>query len=228
MPRRPIISLFFILILFSTAAHASTGEKILLSQENLAALLLRTENNFGAITSLKTRFVQEKHLSFFTQPVETRGICLFQAPDRIRFETTEPYRAALIVADKAVGKFEAEEGNWKRIQPGNTDGILMVIGQIRSWLKGRFREAENLYHIEAETGEYAIITLTPKDPRFKKMLRSIEIGLKPGETGLQYIRLNEGEKDFTRITFFADRLNCELPADLFRTDLLPPAPVEPW
>ncbi len=228
MPRKILFLLFLVLLLIPLPAPGSDKTSAELSRKELDALLLRAEENFGSITSLKTRFIEEKHLSFFKDPVVTRGFCLFQAPGNIRFETTEPYRSILIVQGKKVAKFESEEGNWKKIPQGNTDGLLMVIGQIRSWLKGQFRDAENLYHIKASAGEQAVITLTPRDPRFRKMLRSIEIALKPGETGLSYILLNEWEKDFTRISFLEDRLNPKLSPDLFRTDLIPPTPLAAW
>ena len=50
----------------------------------------------GNVTSLQSRFVQEKHLPILTRPLVAKGNFVFQGPDSLRWEYETPVRSVLL------------------------------------------------------------------------------------------------------------------------------------
>jgi outer membrane lipoprotein-sorting protein len=186
-----------------------------LSAGELDRLLSRLEAEFGQIQTLWADFVQEKHLQIFTEVVRAQGRCLFQSPDRVRFEITAPFQSVLIVNAGTVSKYEKVAGVWQPVDSGQQQLILLIMGHITSWIQGRFREKGNLYDISAEQGDVYKIILAPKNEGFRKHLRAIDIILAKGEKGIRQIILREPGQDFTVINFTGEKRNGVIAPEFF-------------
>jgi outer membrane lipoprotein-sorting protein len=162
-----------------------------------------------------TEFLQEKHLEIFTEVVKAKGRCIFQSPDRVRFEFTEPFKSVLIVKDGKVTKYEFLEGKWQKLEPGQQQVILMVLGHITSWIRGRFAEKKDIYEIAVEKADNTRIILSPKNEKFREHIRSIELLLTKEEKGLKQIIIREPGGDYTQITFINEKQNIDIPAAVF-------------
>jgi hypothetical protein len=196
-----------------------------LTRDELEVLLKKIEEECGKIQSLVTDFVQEKHISIFAAPVEARGVCVFQSPGAIRFEFLEPFKSVLIVKDGTVIKYEFMEGGWKRLETGDQQLVLMIIDHITSWLKGRFREKDEIYEISAEKRDATSVILTPRAEGFRKHIASIELGMREDRWGIKYIVIREHGEDYTQITFTRERQNIKIPEHIFNTSGLEPMPI---
>ena len=196
-------------------AAASRPAPRKLSPVELDQLLSRLEVEFGQIQTLWADFVQEKHLQIFTDVVRAQGRCLFQSPDRVRFEITAPFQSVLIVNAGTVSKYENVAGAWQPVDSGQQQLILLIMDHITSWIQGRFREKKNFYDISAEQGDVYKIILVPKNEGFRKNLRAIEIVLTKGEKGIRQIILREPGQDFTVINFITEKRNGTIPPELF-------------
>jgi outer membrane lipoprotein carrier protein len=186
-----------------------------LSQDEQERFLKRIEGNLSPIRSLWAEFLQEKHLEIFTGVVKARGRCIFQSPDRVRFEFTEPFQSVLIVKDGKLAKYEFVDGKWQKLATGQPQIILMVIDHITSWICGRFAEKRDVYDIAVEPGDPARIILSPKHEKFREHIKSIELVMTRGEEGLQQIIIREPGGDHTRITFINEKRNIDLPEAVF-------------
>jgi outer membrane lipoprotein-sorting protein len=189
-----------------------------LSADELQTLLTHIENRFGKIQSLITDFIQEKHLSIFTEVVKSRGVLMYQHPARIRFEFTEPFQSVFIVNDRSTATFEFVNKKWRKQNTGNARMTRMITEQILVWLQGRFREKDDVYDISAITNGRTRLILTPKHKAFRKHIQSIELGLNVDNTGLTDIILRESGNDYTLISFINERRNPEITKDAFATD----------
>ncbi len=198
-----------------------------LTKNQLNRLLEQTEKEFGKIQSLSADFVQNKHLSIFTETIKSGGHFFFKSPGMIRFEITEPFKSVLIVNDGRVGKYEFVDGKWVKLNSGGQEMILVVMENITSWLKGRFRDQENIYTISAVehkntkelqsniAKQIITIILTPKDKRFRKYINSIELGMADDKKGLNHIIIRESGMDYTKIDFINEKRNIAFPAKVF-------------
>jgi outer membrane lipoprotein-sorting protein len=197
-----------------------------LSADELDKLLTVIEKELGTIKSLKTEFIQEKHLSIFSDIIKAKGICLFKAPDLVRFEISEPFQSSLVARQKKVAKFEMIKGKWQKLKLPSRDIILMVTKQIATWLRGRFRDKNGIYDISATVGKDTTIVLIPKDKNFRKNMSAIELVLAKNKKHIAAVRLLEAGGDFTIMKFIKQQRDIELPDEIFSTSGSAPTKIK--
>jgi len=198
-----------------------------LSDEELDVLLANMEKELGTIKSLKTAFIQEKHLSIFSDVIKAKGLCLFKAPDLVRFEINEPFHSVFIAQHKKVAKYELLRDKWQKLDIPGRDRILMVTKQIAAWLQGKFRDQNGIYNISATVGQDTIVILTPKDKRFRENISAIELTLAENKKHISSVNLLEPGGDFTIMKFFDQQRDIELSDEIFDTSGSTPTKIEP-
>jgi outer membrane lipoprotein-sorting protein len=210
----------------AVSIESSSTQARQLSHEELQALLNRLETNLGGLKTLQVDFVQEKHLSIFTSVVKSEGRILFERPDKVRFEITQPFRSVLITNGEAVARYECESGGWKKLDAGDAPMVLIVTRQISAWLEGRFRDESGTYDISAEAGEPPIIVLTPRDEGLRKYISAIRLRLDSAVARVTSVTICEPSGDYTLMTFADESRNAALPANAFDTTAATPAPAD--
>jgi outer membrane lipoprotein-sorting protein len=197
-----------------------------LSKQELDRLLVRIEKELGTIKSLKTDFVQEKHLSIFSEVIRAKGICLFRSPDMVRFEISEPFQSALVARAKKVAKFESVKGKWQKLRLPSRDIVLRVTRQITTWLRGQFHDKDGIYNVSATVGKNTTIVLTPRDERFRKMIAAIELTLMANGKHISSVKIIEPGGDFTVMKFANQQRDIELPDEIFSTSGSAPTKIK--
>ena len=95
----------------------------------------------GTVTSVKAEFVQEKHMKILARPLVSEGILLFQGPDSLRWEYTQPIQSILLLHNGKTRRFVQKDGNLiedasaslqsmqvvVRKSPNGSMGVLMII-----------------------------------------------------------------------------------------------------
>ena len=213
-------------LLLFTQANAQDPKPGLLEESKLEILLDEIEETLGGLTSLRTEFRQEKHLSLFKEPVHAQGILYFAQPKSIRFEITEPYHSVLITNGKSVAQFEHINGRWKKLRSGGTEAIRLVTDQIASWFQGQLRQENDTYQITADAASPTVLHLTPTDEDFARFVGRIDITLNADRTQIDQIEIHEPTGDFTRINFESTERDPEVPQRLFKATGREPATLE--
>ena len=227
MEYKKIILLFTCFIaLTATLTKAEDLETQILDNE-LNTLLSKAEENFGRIKTIKTLLTQEKNLSLFSEKIISKGFCLFKAPDTLRLDFTAPFKSSLIVDNKMIHKYEYYDGAWHKLTPGNQEIMLMIMNNITSWLKGKFKDPD-IYELKAYKGQNTKIVLIPKSRDFKNFITSFELGLNKEINGLDYIIINEKKNDYTKIMFHNDIIDSNIPKLIFSGESTGPQNVETW
>ena len=170
-----------------------------------------------------TKFVQERHLSLFTEPLRSEGFLCFQKPGRIRWETTAPYKSILVSDGAGVAQFEWSDEKWKKLELGLGAALQNVVSQIAGIMEGRFASDPRNYTATATNcGDALIITLIPKNEAMRKMMAAIEVHLAADLKATRRVILRENGGDYTDIQFSEQVVNRELPPKTFDRS----APVE--
>ena len=193
----------------------------------LNQLLENVEKNFSKIKTLKTLLTQEKNIALFSEPIISTGFCIFKSPDKLRLDFIEPFKSSLIINNSQIFKYEFFHGNWQKLDIGNKEMMMLIMENITSWLKGKFKDPD-LYEISAFKNKNTIILLTPKANEFKKFISSFELGLNHEMNGLEYIIINETKNNYTKIQFHNDEINNEISDILFEGSKDKPHPVSQW
>ena len=92
-----------------------------------------------------SRFVQERHLSLFTEPLRSEGCLCFQKPGRIRWEIISPYKSILVSDGSGVAQFEWADDQWRKFDLGLADALQNVVSQIAGVMEGRYTSDRRTY-----------------------------------------------------------------------------------
>jgi outer membrane lipoprotein-sorting protein len=184
--------------------------------DDSAVWLEQVARNLGELDSVFARFVQERHLSLFQEPLRSEGYLCFQKPGRIRWEVVQPYRSILLSDGKTVAQFEWVEERWKKLELGLADALQNVVSQIGGGMEGRYVGKQREYAVSAtKTPDGLMVTLTPQNPMIRKMMKSIEIHLAADLKATRRVVLREVDGDSTDIIFSEEVAGPPLPAGTF-------------
>ena len=171
------------------------------------------------------RFVQERHLSLFNEPLRSEGYLCFQKPGRIRWEVTRPYQSILVSDGAGVAQFERVDGQWKKLDLGLADALQNVVAQIAGVMEGRYAGGRSGYAASVtNSAEGPVITLVPQNESVRKMMAAIEVHLAADLKSTRRVVLREAGGDYTDIRFSEQAVGLALPPKTF--DRNAPAPIE--
>ena len=215
MKKTLFLLILFIFLAGEKVSAAGDVERKLLPGER-TDFLIRLEKNLKNSRTIQSKFTQEKHLSLFNDALISRGLFAFAAPDRLRWEVTEPFHSLLIMNGREVAKYDFPDGkNPRKLQFPAANALSEVLQQIADIHQGKFEAEAKNYDIEVYQGETARMTLVPKDPRMKKMISQIDIGFSKGLDRVASVVIREKGGDFTRIVFEDGPRNPTLPDSFF-------------
>jgi hypothetical protein len=85
-----------------------------LDEAETQAFLETMRQSLASVQTLQARFVQERRVSMFVDTLVTTGVCLFEPPQRLRWEMTEPYVSVLIHTRAGSRSSTKKKGNCAR------------------------------------------------------------------------------------------------------------------
>jgi outer membrane lipoprotein-sorting protein len=194
------------IVLASPAARGQTNAP---SLERITATMSQAHTIF-------TRFVQERHLALFNEPLRSEGFLCFQEPGHIRWETLTPYQSILISDGSGVAQFEWAGEHWKKLDLGLGDALQHIMSQIAGVMDGRFARDPRGYAATVTNGvDELVVTLIPQNETIRKVMAAIELHLAADLKATRRIVLRETDGDYTEIIFSEQSVNFILPARTF-------------
>src|SRR5262245_19986941 len=122
----------------------------------------------------RAAFVERKHLSITAQPVESSGELVFIAPDHLEKVTTNP-KPERVVVDGDTLSVERDRRTYTLALARNPE-LAAFIESIRATMAGDRNALEHVYQVAlASRGDDWTLTLTPRDSRTSKAIRTITL-----------------------------------------------------
>jgi len=193
---------FFLFTILVTVAQEKGFKPI----ENSTEL----RNDLNALTAnsstIQSDFVQEKHLSFLSENIISKGKFAFKNPDLLRWEYTEPFNYIIVFNDKSIlinddGKISSFDTQSNKMFSEINN---MMVGTIQGSL---FNDSErfNVKYFESE--KQYLLELEPKMAEMKSMLKTIKIFIDKTDNSVASIKMIETSEDYTKINFLNRKLN---------------------
>lgn len=225
-PRRAgiLLTLLCALAAWGASTAAEVPEAELQPVADVEAFIDDVERSLKGARTVFSRFRQERVLSLFDEPLVTEGILLFEQPDRVRWETTHPYRSVLLADGRRVAQFEWIEGKRRKINIGYPEAIRRMMSEIAAVNQGRMRERTKLYEVSGLRGAGARIIMRPREKALREMISSIEIDMTADLSATKRITMHEPNGDLTRIIVIEERRNVSVADGAF--DLKDPIDVK--
>jgi len=166
-------------------------------------------------TTIQSSFIQEKHLSFLTENIISKGEFYFKSPNKLRWEYSEPFNYIIVITDKnilikdddKISSFDSESN--KMFSEINN----MMIGTIQGSL---FTDNDRFNVEYFENSEQYLLELDPKLPEMKSMLKTIKIFIDKSDISVAKIKMIESSDDYTSIDFKNRKLNHQISTDKFK------------
>jgi outer membrane lipoprotein-sorting protein len=206
-----IITLLSLILFYGISNAQETGFKqvqdITKAKKDLAKLSENTQ-------SIQSKFIQEKHLSFLTENIISKGEFYFQSPNKLRWEYSEPFEYIIVFNDKniyikdenKISTFDTESN--KMFAEINN----MMIGSIQGDL---FTDSERFDVKYYENANQYLLDLEPKLPEMKSMLKTIKIYIDKSDISVAKIKMIESSDDYTSIDFTNRKLNQTIDNERF-------------
>lgn len=161
-----------------------------------------------------TKFVQERHLSLFDDPLRSEGYLCFEKPGRIRWEITAPYKSIMVSDGSGVAQFEWAQQKWKKLDLGLAEAMQTVTSQIAAVMEGRYDSRGYAATVTNAPGE-VVVMLVPQNQAIRKMMEAIEVHLSSDLTSTRRVVLRETGGDYTDIVFSEQKVGVTLPKGTF-------------
>lgn len=174
--------------------------------------LVRLKEKHSALQTIQAEFKQERRSPMFEQALSSRGLFYFVAPDRIRWEETQPKPTALIITQDKVIQYEGEN---RKVSNGRNAQLTVFRRLIVSMLDGSILDDPKFEKKVIEKGGKLTVELRPVDARMSKMMEKIEMVFDANALLLNRLILFEDQENLTTIDFSNHRVNEQIPDSKF-------------
>jgi outer membrane lipoprotein-sorting protein len=208
--QKQILTIAAVFIFWAGSLSAQTGFK---TTENPTVLLEKLAEVSKNTKSIKSDFVQYKHLSILENDIESRGVFIFAKPDKVRWEYSSPYPYLILMNGnemtiKEGGKVQKFDTESNRIFKEIND--LMV-----ALLSGDILNNEEFDITIKENERQILAEMHPKKSELKQMLETVEMYFDKSNYEVSEIRMPEKSGDYTRILFKNRQSNVAVPNSKF-------------
>ena len=167
------------------------------------------------VTTLKSDFVQERHLSMLEDVLISKGRFYYKKRDRLRWELTKPVSSGFAVSGKQAKRWDGKSGRTQTFDVYQVPFIKLFTDQVFAWATADFKQLQKDYNIEVLGDAPVDLKLVPIRSQEKKYLAHFRIAFTADASHVNAVEVHETGGDFTRIRFFNTIINTPLPDTLF-------------
>jgi outer membrane lipoprotein-sorting protein len=207
-----ILSTIISLFIFTSILYAQENDfKAVKDIEKTKTELGKLSENTSTIQS---KFIQEKHLSFLTENIISKGEFYFKSPNQLRWEYSEPFEYIIIFNDKTILIKDEDKISTYDTESNKMFSEInnMMIGSIQGNL---FTDSERFTVKYLENNTQYLLELDPKLPEMKSMLKTIKIYIDKSNISVARILMLESSDDYTSINFINRELNQQIDNNIF-------------
>jgi hypothetical protein len=181
------------------------------------AVLIRLEQRFSEIESIKSDFTQEKTLAIFNKPLILKGWVALDNKGHFAWRVQHPLRYSLIVADGVISQWDEDSDKVQRMNLSDNPVLSIVFEQLTQWFSGRYLSFSDKYDMVLQQENPTTISFRPKPGTIEyDVIRRVVIRFAEDEQYLDQIVIDEANGDETALTFQKTLINPLLPQSTWR------------
>lgn len=185
-------------------AHLVNGQEFK-SVQNFESVQTEINKTAESIKTIKSNFVQEKHLNFLTEPITSEGLFRYKKENQLRWEYTEPFQYLILFnGSKIIIKDENKTNEFD----ANSNAVFKQINDLMlGAIKGDLGKGDEFtMSLKESTKQYQLI-LIPQDEAMKAYISDVEIYFEKSDFAVSTIKITESTGDFTKILFKQRKFN---------------------
>ena len=202
----------FFLVVFFMMSLSILAQEQKMSTSEIATFKATVEKETKNIKSLKTDFIQYKHMDFLAKDIETSGKMAFKAPNVLNWQYTKPYQYSIIFKNNKIyindqGNKSTVDAKSKMFQKINK----LIVGSV----SGNMFDDNEFSIAYFKTKEFYIAKLIPKTTTVKKYIKEVDLYFPINDATVSQVKLIEPSGDFTRIVFKNKQINVKIDESAF-------------
>ena len=216
--KSPIETFFFkialtgVLIVFMATDTLSQPQGYI-PVDDTAAIRKKIAETTHSIRTINTQFIQEKSISFLEEKIMSKGKMLFENPDKLRLEYTEPFTYLMIMNS---GRMMTDNGSGKAEYDLRSNRLFGEINDlIISAVMGNILDNKNFVSTVFGNNEKLFIRLVPNDAELIKYISRIELYLNRSDNSVTELKITEPSEDYTLIRFTGKIINETISPEFF-------------
>lgn len=172
-----------------------------------------TEKETKSIKTIKTDFIQFKHLDFLEKDIESSGKMIFKSPSSLKWKYINPYQYSIIFKNNKI--HINDQGNKSTVNAGNNKMFERINKLIVGTVSGNMFDDKEFVIEYYKNKDYNIAKLTPKESALKKYIKHVYLYFPPNEAVVSKVKLIEPSDDYTLIIFKNKVVNVPIDDALF-------------
>jgi outer membrane lipoprotein-sorting protein len=204
MSRKNLIKLLQGILIFFFCSNVAIGQDFK-PVANFDKVQSEINQTAESIKTIKSNFVQEKQLSFLTQPVKSEGLFWYKKEDRLRWEYTQPFKYLILFNGNEV---VIKDGINTNVFDANSNALFKQINDLMlGAVKGDLGKNKDFSFTLNESSKQYQLLLKPTNENMKKYVAAVEIYFQKSDLAVSSIKIIESTGDFTKITFYDRKFN---------------------
>lgn len=181
--------------------------------DSTAACLRLLEAAQRQTRTITADFVQVKHLSLLDEPLVSSGRFVFKWPDRMLLQVERPQPATVVVNGSEVQIPNLPERERQAVAMAPIAAMFTHLGAIFTGSVQGLGEGVEV--VAAPDGAAVVVKLVPRQEKWQRWFRALEIRFAGRELVAETIRLEDGFGDRLEITLRNVQRNADVPDALF-------------
>lgn len=173
----------------------------------------KLNNMSEKLTTIESDFIQQKHMTYLSVTVESKGKFWYKKENQMRWEYTEPYNYLVLISD---GKVTIDDGGKNSEFKVKGNKIFEQINEIiSSSVRGNIMDDGRFEVSLFQNAEYYMVKLLPKSEEIKQVITEMYMYFDKNAVSVSKIKMVEKSGDYTLIIFENKKLNEPIPASVF-------------
>jgi len=174
---------------------------------------IKFDENVKKLISIKSDFVQEKHLSFMQDSIISKGIFRYKKQDKIRLEYITPFKYLMVLNN---GKIYIKDGAKVNKFDSRSNKLFKQINDMLiNTMNGNVLKSKEYKITYFENDNIYLLELQPLDKSIADLIQKIKIYIDKKKLTVLKLRLTEKSGDYTLISFFNTQQNIEIKDEEF-------------
>lgn len=182
----------------------------------LTEILQTLSTRAASITTISSRFTQEKRLSMFDSVLVSTGRFAYAKPDRLRWEYVTPIVEGFAISGSEGVRWSDSVERKQHFVLRQDPVMHIVAGQLLAWATFDLDRLRQEYDISCDSTAPVVLHLTPRSQDTRAVLQYLLIEFTPSQGTVARVELHEQGDDTTRIMFSDTAINQPLDPAVFR------------
>lgn len=170
------------------------------------------EEEIENIQTIDTEFKQEKHLSFLTSKIESKGKMFVNKQGFLKWEYLTPEKYSIIFKENYI--FINDNG--KKSEVNSNQEIFKELSDLISGsVSGKLLNNPKFDISYFQKEEFTLVKLKPIQKSLQKYIKQVELYFPENDASVDKVKLIEASKDYTIINFIHKKINVEIDSYIF-------------